>query len=134
MHIFGGIYTDFDINWKQSFSKIMNDNGFPHYVDIVLSAVPPMYVVDDPFIISKPNILGGCVAYCKNKDKSKWHYDGDLYVKTERLEIHKAEPFGPFSLTEWIQQNNINYRTFPQKSYLDKNGFYGDHQQKNSWQ
>ncbi len=131
LHKFGGIYTDFDILWKYPFSKIMNDYNFSD-TDMILTSCPPL-LIDDPFIISKPNILGGCITYCKNKDKSKWHYDGDLYVKTERLEIHKAEPFGPFSLTEWIQQNNVNYRTFPQKSYLDKNGFYGDHQQVNTW-
>ena len=133
LHKFGGIYTDFDINWKQPFSKIMNDNGFPSYIDIVLSAVPPMYVLDDPFIISKPNIFGGCVAYCKNKDKKDWVVDGDLHLRTGEIRIHPAEPFGPFSLTEWAKKNQINYGYFLQDTYLDRNGFYGDHQQVNTW-
>jgi hypothetical protein len=133
LHKFGGIYTDFDINWKLSFSKIMNDNGFPHYVDMVLSAVPPMYVLDDPFIISKPNIFGGCVNYCKNKDKKDWVVDGDLHLRTGEIKIHSAEPFGPFSLTEWANKNQINYRYFLQDAFLDRNGFYGDHQQVNTW-
>ena len=132
LHKFGGVYTDFDIKWKQSFSKIMSDNNFPN-VDVVLSAVPPMYVLDDPFIISKPNIFGGCVAYCKNKDKKDWVVDGDLHLRTGIIKIHSAEPFGPFSLTEWARKNQINYGFFLQDAFLDRNGFYGDHQQVNTW-
>ena len=64
---FGGIYTDFDIAWKIPFSKIMYDFGFPQK-DIILTSVSNSYVykdgigplMDDPFIISKPNILGNC--------------------------------------------------------------------------
>jgi len=132
LHKFGGIYTDFDINWKRSFSKIMNDNNFPN-IDMVLSAVPPMYILDDPFIISKPNIFGGCINYCKNKDKKDWVVDGDLQLRTGIVKIHPAEPFGPFSLTEWARKNQINYRYFLQDTFLDRNGFYGDHQQVNTW-
>jgi len=132
LHKFGGIYTDFDILWKQPFSLIIKDYEF-HNTDIILTTVPPMNYLDDPFIISKSNIFGGCISYCKNKDKSKWQYDGDLYIKTGKLEIHKAEPFGPFSLSEWIDLYKINFKCFPQKSFLDNNGLYGDHQQVNTW-
>jgi hypothetical protein len=132
LHKFGGVYTDFDILWKHPFSRIMNDYEFDK-TDIILTTVPPMDYLDDPFIISKPNIFGGCINYCKNKDKDKWQYDGDLYLETGELKLHKAEPFGPFSLSEWAKANMINYRCFPQKSLLDHNGFYGDHQQKNGW-
>ena len=134
LHKFGGIYTDFDIKWKQPFSRIMNDHGFGFPdVDILLTAVPPMYVLDDPFIISKPNVFGGCVTYCKNKEKKDWVIDGDLYLRTGKTKIHSAEPFGPFSLTEWANKNQIRYRYFLQDTYLDRNGFYGDHQQINTW-
>ena len=57
--------------------------------------------------------------------------DGELYMETGKLEIHKSEPFGPFGLTEWIK--NTNYTSFPQQSLLDSNGQYGIHSQNSSW-
>ncbi len=132
LHKFGGIYTDFDIKWKQSFSTIVKNHNFP-YVDVILTAVPPIYVLDDPFIISKPNIFGGCISYCKKKDKKDWVIDGDLYLKTGEIKSHPSEPFGPFSLTEWAKKNQINYTFFHQDKFLDRNGFYGNHIQTNTW-
>ena len=109
LHKFGGIYTDFDITWKQPFLKIMND----------------------PFIISKPNIFGSCIAYCRNRTQLK--YDGEIYESTGQLKIHKLEPFGPFGLTEWLSYDKINYSHFLQETLLDTNGFFGVHQQKSIW-
>jgi hypothetical protein len=127
LHKFGGIYTDFDIEWKISFNEIMEKYNFPN-VDIVLSSTLTP-IMDDPFIISKPNIFGGLINYCKNRTELK--YDGELYVETGKLEIHKSEPFGPFGLTEWIK--NINYISVSQKLLLDDNGSYGIHSQKSGW-
>ena len=62
-------------------------------------------LMDDPFIISKPNILGSCINYCKNRTDLK--YDGEIYTHTQELKIHKTEPIGPFGLTEWLYKNNI---------------------------
>jgi hypothetical protein len=125
LHKFGGIYTDFDIEWKVSFNEIINK--YPN-VDVILThTLTP--IIDDPFIISKSNIFGGCIIYCKNRTELK--YDGELYVETGKIEIHKAEPFGPFGLTEWIK--NINYISFPQQSLLDENGKYGIHSQRSTW-
>lgn len=125
LHKFGGIYTDFDIEWKVSFNEIMDK--YPN-VDIILThTLTP--TIDDPFIISKSNIFGSLINYCKNKTELK--YDGELYIKTGKIEIHKSEPFGPFSLTEWIK--NMNYISFPQQSLLDENGKYGIHFQKSNW-
>ena len=127
LHKFGGIYTDFDIEWNISFDKIINEYKFPD-VDIVLShtLTPTM---DDPFIITKPNIFGSLINYCKNRTELK--YDGELYMETGKIEIHKSEPFGPFGLTEWIK--NMNYTSFSQQSLLDSNGAYGIHSQKSGW-
>jgi hypothetical protein len=126
----GGIYTDFDITWKQSFSKIMYDFNFPD-VDVVLTSTNENTLMDDPFIISKPNIFGGCVSYCKNRTNLK--YDGELYKKTKELKVHILEPFGPFGLTEWLHNRNISYSCFPQETLLDNNGFLGIHEQKSTW-
>ena len=127
---YGGIYTDFDITWKQPFAKIMNDFNFPN-VDVVLTSTNENTLIDDPFIISKPNIFGSCITYCKNRTNLK--YDGEIYEKTKQLVVHSLEPFGPFGLTEWLNVNQINYSYFPQEILLNSNGFLGIHEQKSIW-
>ena len=127
---FGGIYTDFDISWKYPFIRIINDFNFP-IVDIILTITENPVLFDDPFIISKPKILGSCIEYCKNRTNLK--YDGELYLKTNQKVIHKLEPFGPFGLTEWITNNKININYFPQETLLDHKGFFGIHEQKSTW-
>jgi hypothetical protein len=87
--------------------------------------------MDDPFIIAKPNIMGRCVGYCKNRTNLK--YDGELYEKKGEKKIHASEPFGPFGLTEWLQHDKINFSYFPQETLLDHDGFFGAHQQKGNW-
>jgi hypothetical protein len=130
LHKFGGVYTDFDIEWKHPFSKIMNNYNFPGGSDLVLTSVDPT-LMDDPFIIAKPNIMGKCITYCKNRTNLK--YDGDLYKKTGVKKTHDLEPFGPFGLTSWLQTDKVNFTFFPQETLLDHNGFFGTHQQKGNW-
>jgi hypothetical protein len=127
---FGGIYTDFDIDWKQPFIKISNNFNFP-IVDIVLTITENPILFDDPFIISKQGILGDCIEYCKNRTNLK--YDGELYLNTNQIKIHKLEPFGPFGLTEWINEKKINVNYFHQDTLLDHKGFFGIHEQKSTW-
>jgi hypothetical protein len=129
LHKFGGIYTDFDIEWKVPFFKIMNDFNFPN-VDLILTQTSdPLF--DDPFIISKPNIFGSCISYCKNRTNLK--IDGELYKRTGEIKNYVLEPFGPFGLTEWLQNRKIIFSYFPQETMLDNNGFFGNHYQKSDW-
>ena len=135
---FGGIYTDFDITWKVRFQKIMYDFGFPQK-DIILTSVSNSYVyesgigplMDDPFIISKPNMFKDCIEYCLNRTDLK--NDGEHYHKTKELIPHKLEPVGPFGLTEWLIKKQINFANFPQETLLDSNGHFGIHAQKMNW-
>lgn len=127
---FGGIYTDFDILWKQPFTRIINDFRFGYY-DIILTSTNEGQLMDDPFIISKPGILGDCISYCKNRTDLK--YDGELYLKTGEKKVHKLEPFGPFGLTEWLRNEKISFNHFPQEVLLNNKGFFGHHQQKSNW-
>lgn len=135
---FGGVYTDFDISWKQPFSKVMLDFRFGE-VDIISTVLDASFIddgvryplIDDPFIISKPGILGPCIEYCKNRTNLK--HDGDIYLKTGQLVIHKSEPIGPFGLTEWALKNQIKIAYFAQQGMLDHNGYFGNHLQKNNW-
>jgi hypothetical protein len=87
--------------------------------------------MDDPFIISKPGIFGGCINYCRNRTNLK--SDGELYEKTREIKNHKLEPMGPFGLTEWLIHDKIRFSYFPQETLLDHNGFFGAHQQKSTW-
>jgi hypothetical protein len=129
LHKFGGIYTDFDIEWKVPFNEISQKYNFPKVDLVVTHTLTP--VMDDPFIISKPNIFGGCISYCKNRTELK--YDGELYVETGKMEISKLEPFGSFGLTEWLKNSTIKFEYFPQQGLLDNNGKYGNHIQNTSW-
>lgn len=135
----GGIYTDFDIKWKISFNKILLQHGFPQS-DLLLTIVgnspffinnQRIFLLDDPFIASKPNMLNQCVGYCLKRTKFK--IDGDLYLNKGIKDLIPIEPVGPFGLTEWVYKNNINVSVFPQDSLLDNDGFYGNHEQKSSW-
>lgn len=135
---FGGVYTDFDIKWKVSFSQLIGLYK-PPYIDLLLTMMNDPNVVgnklvnvlDDPFIISEKGVLGDCVNFCINRTQLR--YDGDIYLREKRLEIYKSEPIGPFGLTEWIYKRNPKVSFFPQKNFLDSNGFYGQHEQKNNW-
>jgi hypothetical protein len=129
LHKFGGIYTDFDIKWKVPFDEIINKYDFPNKDLILTHTLTP--VMDDPFMISKPNILGSCISYCMRR--TNLMIDGELFLETGKNEISKLEPFGPFGLTEWIKNNNISHTSFPQKDLLDNNGTYGNHEQKGNW-
>lgn len=134
----GGIYTDFDIEWKVPFQKIMNNFDFPQK-DIIFTSINNSYLygekigplIDDPFIISKPNMFKNCIEYCLNRTNLK--NDGGHYYKTKELMPHKLEPVGPFGLTEWLIDNQINFSHFAQETLLDNNGYFGKHTQKMNW-
>jgi hypothetical protein len=129
LHKFGGIYTDFDIEWKIPFNQIINNHNFPNKDLILTHTLTP--VMDDCFIVSKPNILGACVTYCMKR--TNLMIDGELFMETGKSEISKLEPFGSFGLTEWLKNNIVNFECFPQQGLLDNSGVYGNHEQKLSW-
>jgi len=137
---FGGIYSDFDITWNRSFIRILNDLNYTDY-DMVLTAIHSstmnidnltVPLMDDPFIYSKPKFFGACIDYCQNR---RFLYnDGDLYMRTRKLETHKLEPIGPFGLTEWIYKFKIKANYFFQDVMLDRNtGVFGFHEQNTNW-
>ena len=136
---FGGIYTDFDITWKQPFFKIFNEFNYP-INDIIITALNTDYLdknnqvkwlLDDPFIISKPGIFGECIEYCMNRSQLK--IDGEIFLKTGQQIQHKLEPIGPFGLTEWMYINKYKYSIMLQKGKLDNNGHFGIHTQQTNW-
>jgi len=130
---FGGVFTDLDITWRVSFSQIAKDQGFDQ-ADLVLTHPAPTkhyhinnqlyYLLDDPFMISRPNLFMKCINFRLTRT---------LRIDPKTNTTHKAEPIGPFLLTEWIYAHNVRYRAFSQPGFLDKNGYYGYHEQLDLW-
>ena len=136
---FGGTYSDFDIEWKVPFNVILNEHKTNNKLLLTVNPFAStiidnknIYLLDDPFIYSEPNILGECIQYCKNRVELK--KDGDWYLKTGKLRQHLLEPIGPFGLTEWVYYNNIDIDFFSQVGFIDQfKGKYGIHKQQTNW-
>jgi hypothetical protein len=137
LHKEGGVYSDLDIKWNRQVSKILND--LPP-ADIVATVQTTggmsvngslVNIVDDPFLIAKPNLMGGCISFCQSR--TTFVNDGELYKERGIEQRHKLEPVGPFALTEWIIQTKQKVAFFPQKDLLDHKGWYGVHTQKMNW-
>jgi hypothetical protein len=130
---FGGVYTDLDITWKVSFTRIMGEHGFGN-VDLILthSDYSDFYLdhqqrklLDDPFVIAKEGVMNRCLDYRLNRL--------ELRIDPETKEIHKAEPIGPFLLSEWAYRTGVKMSVFSQHRNLDWNGYYGNHDQFGLW-
>lgn len=136
---YGGIYSDFDIDWKVPFDVILKENKTDKKLLLTFNPFASttidnknIYLLDDPFIYSEPNILGECIQYCKSRTELK--NDGDWYLKTGELKQHPLEPVGPFGLTEWVYYNDIDIDYFSQVGFIDQfKGKYGIHKQQTNW-
>jgi hypothetical protein len=139
LHEQGGIYSDFDIKWKVPFTKILQQYNF-NQIDFLttIQTTGMMHVegiqvpiLDDPFFVSKKNILGSCVTFCRSR--TELIFDGELYNEKGILKHHSSEPIGPFGLTQWAAKTKQKFGFFTQKEYLDEKGWYGIHAQKMTW-
>jgi hypothetical protein len=136
---FGGIYTDFDIEWNKSFQEIFTTVNQSHNILLSINNYSTIniknqtkHLLDDPFIYSKPGIFNLCLNYCMNR--TELVQDGNTYLETGELKPHKSEPIGPFGLTEWIYYTNIDVDCFTQSGNLDQLiGRFGFHRQKGDW-
>ena len=130
---FGGVFTDLDIEWRKSFLEIMRDQGFDH-ADMILTHPADtkhyyingqlVYLLDDPFVITRPNLFGQCINFRNSRS---------LRIDPKTGVTHKAEPIGPFLLTEWIYAKGIKHRAFSQPQFLSRVGHYGYHEQLDLW-
>lgn len=129
LNTIGGIFTDLDIYWKIPFLQIAEDQNF-NQVQIILSYsnYSDFYIrnqktdlLDDPFIITRPGLFKQCIDFSLTRT---------LRIDPNTEQIHKAEPIGPFLLTEWIYESNIKISKFSQENMLDLNGLYGNHEQQ----
>ena len=145
MHDTGGVYTDFDIKWKRSFDFLMNlpkryeSNEWPQNVKYKTNSKLyfPCYVkqdvtlADDPFFICQPGIMLECINYCTTRPKYK--HDLEHFYTTGKYKIHDSEPYGPYGLTEWLQQNNIQFNMFFSEEVIERNSLYAEHYNGQTW-
>lgn len=123
-HTFGGVYSDFDIEWKVSFDHISN---LFQDTNLVLPKRRSLYffnkgqkttMVDDFVIMSAPNLMKSFLDFC--------------VVRTERKD-DKTEPFSVYALTEWcLGQDKIEFLT-PEQIYDDPKCTFGYHYNKRTW-
>lgn len=145
MHDQGGIYTDFDIKWKTSFDFLMSlpnrysgkfwplnvkfktnaDLYFPCYIrtDVIIA--------DDPFFICRPGIMLDCIKHCTNRTEYK--QDIEYFYATGKRKLHEAEPYSPYGLTEWLQQNNIEFNMFFAEEVIERKSLYAEHENAQRW-
>ena len=147
MHDIGGVYTDFDIKWKQSFDflmqlpkryhgdywplnvkyRTMSDIYFPCYINT------DIIIADDPFFIVAPGKLLECIKHCMNRDCNSYKLDIELFYKTGKKQIHVSEPYGPYGLTEWLQQNDIQFNLFFSQEVIERESLYANYLNGQSW-
>jgi len=121
---FGGIYSDFDIEWKVPFNVVTD--LFGEY-ELVLPKRKSLYffnrgqkttMIDDFVIISKPQITKSYLDFCLVREEQK---------------DDKTEPFSVYALTEWcLGNNNIGFLT-PEQIYDDPTCTFAYHYNKRTW-
>ena len=145
MHDTGGIYTDFDIKWKQSFDFLMllphryNGSTWPLNVEYKTNSDMyfPCYIktdfilADDPFFICVPGKMLECLNYCSTRTNYK--RDIEHFYKTGKFKIHDSEPYGPYGLTEWLQYNNIQFNMFFSEEVIEQHSIYAEHENSQTW-
>lgn len=123
-HTFGGIYSDFDIEWKMPFDTISDtfDN-----CNLILPIRKSLYffnrgqkttMVDDFVIMSTPGIMKSFLDFCEQR--------------TERKD-DRTEPFSVYALTEWcLGRTDVRFLT-PEQIYDNPNCTFGYHYNGRTW-
>lgn len=144
----GGIYTDFDVDWKVPFKTIYDSiDGDPNMVFVNRNVphyykVKRIFLIDDYFIIAKPSNTKKFLKY------SKFRLD-ELIITTD-LSYNRAykpheqndpkfidhtEPFNSYALTEWLHwhdKSNLRFLTHDQLS-SNVDSTFGVHANKKTW-
>lgn len=124
MNSHGGIYTDFDIEWKVPFKDIYNSiEGDPDMVFVYRNSLhfydkgKKTTLVDDFFSIAKPENTKKYLKYCEKR--------------TERRD--PTEPFSVYALTEWLLNiENVKFLTHHQID-TKESSIFGVHANKKTW-
>lgn len=123
-HTFGGVYCDFDIEWKVGFDSIKE--AFGNHT-LILPKRKSLYffnkgqkttMVDDFVIISSPQITKSYLDFCITRKEQK---------------EDKTEPFSVYALTEWcLDRTDVGFLT-PEQIYNDPTCTFGYHYNQRTW-
>jgi len=125
MHTEGGVYSDFDIEWKVGFDDVYS--SFDNNWNIILPKRKSLYfynrgqkttMLDDFVIMAKPSIFKDFLSFCQQR--------------TERKD-DRTEPFSVYALTEWcLPRNDVQFLT-PEQIYDTPDCIFGYHYNKRTW-
>jgi hypothetical protein len=125
---YGGWYVDLDIMWNRTLDELITDKFKKNNVTDVDLFIPVRSFPrekerdfkrnDDMLVYAKPGIFGELIEFAKNR--------------TDVDYSRKYEPFGPISLSMWLDQCSYS-RIFMFEDEIQDNGYYCHHANKQGW-
>ena len=125
---YGGWYVDLDIIWNRTLDELIADKFKKNNVTDVDLFIPVRSFPrekerdfkrnDDMLVYAKPGIFGELIEFAKNR--------------TDVDYSRKYEPFGPISLSMWLDQCSYS-RIYMFEDEIQDNGYYCHHANKQGW-
>ena len=125
---YGGWYVDLDIMWNRTLDELITDKFKKNNVTDVDLFIPVRSFPrekqrdfkrnDDMLVYAKPGIFGELIEFAKNR--------------TDVDYSRKYEPFGPISLSMWLDQCSYS-RIYMFEDEIQDNGYYCHHANKQGW-
>jgi hypothetical protein len=72
-----------------------------------------------------------CIKHCTTRTEYK--QDIEYFYATGKRKLHEAEPYSPYGLTEWLQQNNIEFNMFFAEEVIERKSLYAEHENAQRW-
>ena len=130
---YGGIYIDYDLNWKVSVKEGL---GLRTERDLCLIKRRSLYfykkeesilkidLLDDYVIFAKPGITNGFIDYSLNR-----------FLDKSRIKECQTEPFSVYSLTEWVHDSQFDFDCFDHTEIYDSGECkLAYHDNKKTWE
>jgi len=125
---YGGWYVDLDIMWNRTLDELITDKFKKNNVTDVDLFIPVRSFPrekqrdfkrnDDMLVYAKPGTFGELIEFAKNR--------------TDVDYSRKYEPFGPISLSMWLDQCSYS-RIYMFEDEIQDNGYYCHHANKQGW-
>ena len=125
---YGGWYVDLDIMWNRTLDELITGKFKKNNVTDVDLFIPvrsfprekerDFKCNDDMLVYAKPGIFGELIEFAKNR--------------TDVDYSRKYEPFGPISLSMWLDQCSYS-RIYMFEDEIQDNGYYCHHANKQGW-
>ncbi len=130
---YGGIYTDYDVEWKIPVSDALGTRSEKELVFVKRRSlyfykknddVIKTDLLDDYVIFANPGITNGFLDYSL-----------DRFLDKSRIKDCQTEPFSVYSLTEWIYDSSFNFGCFiPDEIYDSGECTIAFHDNKKTWE